>query len=67
MSKVLFVINDGVYPYHTGGMEIFNYHLIRTLSADRQIAYMASHKYDFESAEFVRSCSLRPAKFFTPI
>ncbi len=67
MSKVLFVINDGVYPYHTGGMEIFNYHLIRTLSADRQIAYMASHKYDFESAEFVRSCSVRPIRLFTPL
>ncbi len=67
MSKVLFVINDNVYPYRTGGMEIFNYHLIKTLGTDLQITYMASRKYDFDSAEFVRSCPLRPSKLFTPL
>lgn len=67
MSKVMFVVNDNVYPYRTGGMEIFNYHLIKTLSADLQITYVASRKYDFDSASFVRSCSLRPVKFFTPL
>lgn len=67
MNNVLFVINNGVYPHHTGGMEIFNYHLIKTLGADLRIAYMASHKYDFDSAEFVQNSSLRPIKFFTPL
>lgn len=67
MSKVLFIINDGVYPYQTGGMEVFNYHLIKTLSHEMPVSYMASHEYDFDSAKYVRSCSLRPTKLFTPL
>lgn len=67
MNKVLFVINDGIYPYHTGGMEIFNYHLIRTLSKDTSISYMASRCYDFDSALFIKSCSLKPTKVLSPL
>ena len=67
MKKTLFILNEGVYPYRTGGMEIFNYHLIRSLSEKGPIAYMGSHKYDFDSAEFVKSCTFKPTKFFTPL
>lgn len=63
----MFIINDGVYPYQTGGMEVFNYHLIKTLSLEMPVSYMASCRYDFESAEYIRSCSLRPTKLFTPL
>lgn len=63
----MFIINDGVYPYQTGGMEVFNYHLIKTLSLEMPVSYMASRRYDFESAEYIRSCSLRPTKLFTPL
>ena len=68
MNKVLFVINQGVYPYRVGGMEIFNYHLIKSLSEkEGDIAYMASIPYDFNGARHVQSCSLRPTKLFTPL
>ena len=67
MGKVIFIINDGVYPYRTGGMEVFNYHLIRSLSHDMPIAYMAACPYDFDQAEFIKSCAWKPTKFFTPL
>lgn len=67
MNKVLFVINGGVYPYVVGGMEVFNYHLIKTLSQSHDVSYMATKKYDFTSAQYIKSCSLRPTKFFAPI
>lgn len=63
----MFIINDGVYPYQTGGMEVFNYHLIKALSLEMPVSYMASRKYDFQSAGYIRSCSLRPTKLFTPL
>lgn len=67
MNKVIFIINDGVYPYHTGGMEVFNYHLIKSLSAEMPICYIASQEYDFDSAKYVRVASLKPTKIFTPL
>lgn len=68
MNKVLFVINQGVYPYRVGGMEVFNYHLIKSLSEkEEDIAYMASVPFDFDGARHIRSCSLRPTKLFTPL
>lgn len=67
MGKVMFIINDGIYPYRTGGMEVFNYHLIRALSNDMPIAYMATCCYDFDQAEFVNSCAWKPTKFFAPL
>ena len=68
MNKVLFVINQGIYPYRVGGMEVFNYHLIKSLSEkDEDIAYMASVPYDFSGVHHIRSCSLKPTKLFTPL
>lgn len=67
MDKVLFLINDGVYPFRTGGMEIFNYHLIKELSQNLSVSYIANNKYDFDAAKFIKSISLRPRKFFIPL
>lgn len=67
MNKVMFIINDGVYPYHTGGMEVFNYHLIKSLSTEMPVSYIASQEYDFDSAKYVRLSSLKPTKIFTPL
>lgn len=68
MGKVLFIINQGVYPYRVGGMEVFNYHLIKSLCKKyREIAYISSAPYDFNGARYISSCSLRPTKLFTPL
>ena len=67
MDKVLFVINHGIYPHITGGMEVFNYHLINNLSHNMPVAYMATHKYDYDSAEYIASRSIRPNTIFAPL
>lgn len=67
MNKVLFIINGGVYPYVVGGMEVFNYHLIKTISLSLDVSYMASRKYDFTTAQYIKSCPLKPTKLFAPI
>lgn len=66
-KPVLFVINQGVYPDYTGGMEIFNYFIIKRFASECDLYYMASKKYDYPGANFIRSCSLRPTKYFTPL
>ena len=66
-KPLLFVINQGVYPDYTGGMEIFNYFIIKRLASECDLYYMASKKYDYQGASFIRSCSLRPTKYLTPL
>lgn len=53
-NKTLFIVNDGVYPFKTGGMEIFNYHLIRELKDRCALTYIATHKYDYTGLDFVK-------------
>lgn len=69
MGKVLFIINSGVYPKIVGGMEIFNYHLIRQLSEDKdiQVSYMATAKYNYDSATYIRTPSIKPMSIFLPV
>lgn len=68
MGKVLFLINSGVYPRVVGGMEIFNYHLIRKLSEAKelQVSYMATTKYDYDSATYIKTPSIKPTSIFLP-
>lgn len=64
MPKVLFHICDGIYPSVVGGMEIFNYYLIKNLSPD--VAVFSSRKYDFDT-EHIRYRKIRPTKIFDGI
>ena len=66
-DKTLFVIGKGVYPHVVGGMEIFNYYLIRNISHKAEIACLATNKYDFDNIEHIRSFNLRPAKLLFPL
>ena len=61
MQKILFHICDGVYPSVVGGMEIFNYYLIKNLASD--IAVFSSRKYDFD-AEYITYRRIKPTKIF---
>lgn len=67
MSEILFVLNDGVYPYKTGGMEIFNYYLIKSLSSIYDVRYIASHPIEESRALFIKSWKIRPQKIFAPL
>lgn len=66
-KKILFHIGDGVYPFHVGGMEVFNYYIIRKLAEKFCVYYTASQKYDFCGARFLRCFNMRPSKLFTPL
>lgn len=64
MSKVLFHICNSVYPYVVGGMEIFNYYLIREISHRLDVAVFSGSEYDFDHIERFNYHSVRPTKLF---
>lgn len=64
MPKILFHICEGVYPSVVGGMEIFNYYLIKNLTPE--VAVFSSLKFDFDT-EYIRYRKIRPAKIFDGI
>ena len=66
-KKVLFVLGDGVYPYHTGGMEVFNYYLIRELRRYFDLRYLATKKLDYDDCKFYSMLSLKPSKIVFPL
>ncbi len=66
MKDIIFYIGDGTYPSKVGGMEIFNYYLIKSLSYKFPISYIATKKYDYEGPEYIKSLNLRPIRLFFP-
>lgn len=66
-STSLFIINDGVYPYHTGGMEVFNYYLIKALNDRSAVSYLASEKYDFDGPHYIKLPKLPLTRITTPL
>lgn len=48
-------------------MEIFNYYLIKSLSKDNCVTYIAVEKYDFDEPSFIRMFNLKPTKLFYPL
>lgn len=66
-KKTLFVIGNGVYPHVVGGMEIFNYYLLRSIRHRVRIACFAAREYDFDGIEYIKSFNLKPSKFLFPM
>ena len=66
-KKALFVIGNGVYPHVVGGMEIFNYYLLRSIRHRVRITCFAAREYDFDGIEYIKSFNLRPSKFLFPM
>lgn len=66
-KKILFIIGNGVYPHVVGGMEIFNYYLIRNIRHNIKINYLATKKYDFDNISFIRSFNIKPSKIMFPL
>lgn len=65
--KVLFEIKKGVYPHTVGGMEIFNYYIVRELSKLTEICYTATTQYNHGYGQFIKTHSIRPTKYLDPM
>lgn len=66
-SQIHFVLGAGVYPYLTGGMEIFNYYLIQTLHNNFKISYTSYFRLNYEGVKFKRCLPIKPTKYLFPI
>lgn len=66
-KKVLFALGGKVYPHITGGMEIFNYNLIRELKDYFDIYYTSSEPLDYPGVTHLRVSQARPQKFLSPL
>lgn len=67
MNKILFVLGTATYPRVTGGMEIFNYYLIRSLKDKFNIYYTANNSLRIEGTKQLKTFHLRPTKYLTPL
>ena len=71
MKHLHFVLFKGVYPFRTGGMEIFNYYFIQSLIKEGyKISYSSYIKYLFDNGsdlECNKMTELKPVKIFAPI
>lgn len=65
-----FILAKGIYPYRTGGMEIFNFYFIKSLLKEGyKISYSAYSKFQIKENENFKSkklLNLRPSKIFEP-
>lgn len=66
-AKGLFVPGT-LYPYATGGMEIFNYYFLRKLLEQDpgSMYYYTDHPLENQQATFIAGRKLKPARFFYP-
>lgn len=68
MKRVHFILKNGIYPIRVGGMEIFNYYLIKYLRHDYKVSYSSYFQYkDIDNLLFHKLYRLRPSKIFEPI
>lgn len=66
-ENILFLLNSGVYPYKTGGMEVFNYYLIKALKERMDVRDYGSYTLDFHGTKHYKQRSIRPAKYILPL
>jgi len=66
-KKILFLLGGGVYPYVVGGMEIFNYFLIRELRNWFDVSVFAEKDFDYDGVNRIESWRIRPEKIFKPL
>lgn len=66
-NKVLFLLGEGVYPYVTGGMEVFNYYFIKALRDKMDVSYLAHNELNYDGVTCHKYPSIRPTKFTWPL
>lgn len=65
-GRILFLLNSGVYPYVTGGMEVFNYYLIKSLKDRMDVRDFGRYPLDYEGTKHYKSWCVRPTKYTLP-
>lgn len=65
-DNVLFLLNDGIYPYKTGGMEVFNYYLIKTLKDRMDVRDFGRYPLDFQGTKHYKYRGIRPTRYTLP-
>jgi glycosyltransferase involved in cell wall biosynthesis len=64
--NILFVLPQ-IYPFYTGGAEVFHLHLIEQLSNDHNVGYIGFDNINKEKIHFYPIKRVKPWKFFTPL
>ena len=65
--KLLFSLGNGIYPYKVGGMEIFNYYLIKALKNKFDVHYTSTRELDIKGSIWEKTLSIKHIKFFSPL
>lgn len=65
--KLLFNLDSGVYPHKVGGMEIFNYYLIKNIKDKFDIYYTATSPLKIENTKWLKTFNIKPTKIFSPL
>ena len=64
--KILFVLPQ-IYPYYTGGAEIFHYHLLVQLSKEYKVGYIGFDDVKIENINFHKINKVKPWRIFTQL
>lgn len=67
MKKIHFVLRAGIYPDRTGGMEIFNYYLLKSMRDKHEFSYSAYTRLNYDHIKYHKLYALRPSKIFEPL
>lgn len=67
-KRVIF-INDSLYPYNTGGLEVFNYYLMQKLKNEYSITVISPYECPpyITQEEYVQIKRLKPEGIFHPL
>lgn len=66
-NNILFLLNKQVYPYRLGGMEVFNYYLIRALKDRMDVRDFGCYPLDFQGTKHYQYRGIRPTKYLLPL
>lgn len=64
--KILFVLPQ-IYPFLTGGAEIFHFYLIKSLAQKSKVGYIGFDNINNSEITFYKIKKIKPLKFFVPI
>lgn len=67
MKKLLFILGRGIYPNTVGGMEIFNYYLIKDIKKEFNVSYTSTIPLDIDGVRWMNTYSIKPIKLFSPL
>ncbi len=66
-KKSITIISGGIYPFKTGGAEIFIYFLVKHLAENYKVILISGADPCIEGVEFVRIRDIKPFRLFYPL